>query len=121
VILVLILLVNLLLDKTDLDNYRSVSYLLFLSKLTERIVKHRLMVHLSKNNLLNSFQSSYVKSRPTGTTLLSDHDYIFRAMSLQQITCPCFIDLSATFDSNDHSILVERLSSRFGFNNTVLN
>jgi hypothetical protein len=68
------------LDKESLANYRPVSHLSFLSKLTERIVKHRLMNHLSENNLLNSFQSAYVKSHSTETTLLSVHDYIIRAI-----------------------------------------
>ena len=62
------------------------------------------MEHLSTNNLLNSFQSAYVKSHSTETTLLSVHDYIIRAMSLQQITCLCLLDLSAAFDTIDHSI-----------------
>jgi hypothetical protein len=108
------------LDKESLANYRPVSHLSFLSKLTERIVNHRLMNHLSENNLLNSFQSAYVKSHSTETTLLSVHDYIIRAMSLQQVTCLCLLDLSAAFDTIDHSILLERLRSWFGFNNTVL-
>jgi hypothetical protein len=110
------------LDKESLANYRPVSHLSFLSKLTERIVKHRLMNHLSENrpNLLNSFQSAYVKSHSTETTLLSVHDYIIRAMSLQQVTCLCLLDLPAAFDTIDHSILLERLRSLFGFNSTVL-
>jgi hypothetical protein len=64
------------------------------------------MNHLSENNLLNSFQSAYVKSHSTETTLLSVHDYIIRAMSLQQVTCLCLLDLSAAFDTIDHSILL---------------
>jgi hypothetical protein len=75
---------------------------------------------MSENNLLNSFQSAYVKSHSTETTLLSVHDYIIRAMSLQQVTCLCPLDLSAAFDTIGHSILLERLRSWFGFNNTVL-
>ena len=108
------------LDKEILGNYRPVSHLSFLSKLTERIVKNRLMDHLSSYKLLNSFQSAYLKSHSTETALLSVHDHIIRAMSLQQITCLCLLDLSAAFDTIDHSILIHRLTSWFGINGSVL-
>jgi len=59
-----------ILDKDDLGNYRPISHLSFLSKLTVRVVKLRLADHLSTNNLLNSFQSAYIKHPFTETTLL---------------------------------------------------
>ena len=108
------------LDKEDLTNYRPVSHLSFLSKLTERAAKLRLTDHLSSNNLLNSFQSAYIRSCSTETTLLSVHDHIIKAMSLQQVTCLTLLDLSAAFDTIDHSILLERLSSWFGITSTAL-
>jgi hypothetical protein len=108
------------LNREDLGNYRPVSHLSFLSKLTERIAKNRLMNHLSSNKLLNSFQSAYLKSHSTETTLLSVHDHIVRAMSLQQVSCLCLLDLSAAFDTIDHSILIHRLSSWFGISGCAL-
>jgi len=43
------------LDKEDLSNYRPISHLSFLSKLTERVVKNRLTdAHFSAKNLLIS-------------------------------------------------------------------
>jgi hypothetical protein len=108
------------LDKEDLSNYRPISHLSFLSKLTERIVKVRLVDHLSTNNLINSFQSAYIKHHSTETTLLSVHDHIIKAISHQQITCLTLLDLSAAFDTIDHSILLERLSSWFGISSTAL-
>jgi len=86
----------------------------FLSKLTERVVKLRL------THLLNSFQSAYTKYHSTESTLLSMHDHIIKAMSQQKITALCLIDLSAAFDTIDHSILTRRLSSWFGLKGTVL-
>jgi hypothetical protein len=108
------------LDKETLSNYRPVSHLSFLSKLTERIVNNRLLDHLSSHNLLNPFQSAYTKLHSTETTLLSIHDHIIRAMSLQQITGLCLLDLSAAFDTIDHNILLQRLSSWFGIDKIVL-
>jgi len=89
------------LDKDDLGNYHPVSHLSFLSKLTEKAIKLRLVDYLSTNNLLNSFQSAYIKHHSIETTLLAVHDH-------EQVTCLKLLDLSAAFDTVDHSILLER-------------
>jgi len=91
-----------------------------LSKLTERVVKNRLTTHLSANNLLNSYQSAYTKHNSTESTLLAVHDHIIKSMSEQKVTALCLLDLCAAFDTIDHSILLHRLSSWFGFNGTVI-
>ena len=83
-------------------------------------VKNRLTEYLHQNNLTNSFQSAYTKFNSTETTLLTLHDHIIRAISQQQVTGLCLLDLSAAFDTIDHSILLQRLKSWFGINNTVL-
>ena len=108
------------LDKDTLLNYRPISHLSFLSKLTERVVKSRLLNHLSTNSLFNSHQSAYSKFHSTETTLLSVHDHLIKAVSTQKLTALCLLDLSAAFDTIDHDILLSRLSSWFGLSNTVL-
>jgi len=108
------------LDKSDLGNYRPISHLSFLSKLTERVVRLRLADYLYTNKLLNCFQSAYIKHHSTENTLLSVHDHLIKTMSHQQVTCLTLLDISAAFDTIDHSILLERLSSWFGIFSTAL-
>jgi hypothetical protein len=60
---------------------------------------------LSANSLFNPCQSAYTKHHSTETTLLSIHNLIINAISLQQVTCFTLLDLSAAyFDTKDHTI-----------------
>ena len=54
-----------------------------------------------------------MNNKATETTLLSLHDHIITAVSHQQVSCLCLLDLSDAFDTIDHSILLHRLSSWF--------
>jgi Reverse transcriptase (RNA-dependent DNA polymerase) len=48
------------------------------------------------------------------------HDHIIKAMSQQQVSCLTLLDLSAAFDTIDHTILFEHLSAWFGITSTAL-
>jgi len=80
-----------------------------------------LLIFLSSNNLLNPHQSAYCKHHSTETDLLYIHDHLINAIGSQKISCHFLLDLSAAFDTIDHSILITRLSSWFGFCRSVLN
>ena len=97
------------LDKESLSNYRPISNLSFLSKLTERVVKDQITDHLSSNAMFNVFQSAYTKFHSTETTLVAVHDELIQAMDKQKVTGLALLDLSAAFDTIDHSILLHRL------------
>ena len=58
------------LDNEELSNYRPISNLSLISKIIERVVKSRLMDHLTSNSLLNSLQSAYCKHHSTETALV---------------------------------------------------
>ena len=103
-----------------MSNYRPFANLSFISKLTEKIVKKRLLHHLTSNSLLNPFQSAYTKFYATETTLLLLHDHLSKAISMQKVSCLCLLDLSAAFDTLDHSILLHRLSTWFGISSVSL-
>ena len=74
------------LDRESLSNYRPISNLSFVSKLTERIIKDRLHEHLSHNSMFNIFQSAYTKFHSTESALLVIHDHLIKAMDRQQVT-----------------------------------
>ena len=108
------------LDKELLSNYRPISNLSFLSKLSERIVLSRLNSYLISNNLLNPNQSAYTKHHSTETLLASLYNKLVMAIGRQQVSCLCLLDISAAFDTIDHAILLNRLSSVFGISGTAL-
>src|SRR6218665_3275750 len=107
-------------DKENLSNYRPISNLSFLSKLTERIVRARLNDYLSSNSLLNPHQSGFTKHHSTETLLVSLYNKLVSAVSHQQLSCLCLLDISDAFDTIDHNILLQRLSSWFGVSGTAL-
>ena len=65
---------------------------------------------LYANSLHNSNQSAYTRHRSTETTLLSLSNHLITAISHKQVSCFYLIDLSATFDTIEHSILFYRFS-----------
>src|SRR6218665_2463640 len=67
------------LDNELLSNYRSISNLSFLSKLSERVVLSRLNGYLTSNNLLNPNQSAYTKHHSTETLLTSLYNKLVMA------------------------------------------
>jgi len=102
------LLVKPTLDK-ELSSYRPISNLSLISKIIERVVKSRLMDHLTSNSLLNSHQSAYCKHHSTETALLYIHDHLVSAIGSQKVSCLCLLDHSAAFDTIDHDIFITRL------------
>src|SRR6218665_899571 len=81
--------------------------------MTERIVLARLNDYLSSNSLLNPYQSDFTKHHSTETLLVSLYNKLVSAVSYQQVSCLCLLDILAAFDTIDHSILLQRLSSWF--------
>ena len=70
--------------------------------------------------LFNPLQSAYRKFHSTETVFLSLHDHLIHAVGQQHVTCLCLLDLSAAFDTIDHTILLECSSQWFGVHGTVL-
>ena len=113
-----------LLKKVDLGssfpNLRLISNLSYISKLTEKAVFQQLNNHLLINKLYPKLQSAYRKYHSTETALLKITNDILLNMSNQQVSLLVLLDLSAAFDTIDHSVLLNRLKQNFGINGTAL-
>ena len=68
--------------------------------------------HISINNLLDPFQSAYKAHHGTETALLRINNDILTALDNGEITALILLDLSAAFDTVDHSILLEHLYNK---------
>ena len=102
------------LDKEGFKNYRPVSNLNFISRILERVVAVQLQTHLDEAGLMTAFQSAYRKHHSTESVLLNIHNEILLNMAEGSVTALTLLDLSAAFDTIDHTILLDRLNVYYG-------
>ena len=107
------------LPKDDLSSYRPISNLNFISKMLEKVVCAHLCSHLKSFPSLSRFQSAYRKLHSTETALLQFQNDLCLAMNSQQVSALVLLDLSAAFDTIDHSILTNRLKTCYGISDSA--
>ena len=95
-------------------SYRPIANVSFLSKIVEKLVASQLFRYLDTNKLLPPRQSGFRKGYSTETLLLHLLADIYSAIDMSQVTLLALYDVSAAFDSVDHEILLQRLSTFFG-------
>ena len=100
-------------------NLRPISNLSFASKLTEKAVFAQIHKHLTTNKLYPKAQSAYREFHSTETALLRVKNDTLLNMNQQRVTLLVLLDLSAAFDTVDHTILLNCLSRDFGITGHV--
>jgi hypothetical protein len=108
------------LDPEELSNYRPVSNLSYISKLIERVVAAQIHEHFSANSILSVHQSAYRLNHSTETALLCICEDLLAAADRGDGAALLLLDLSAAFDTIDHTILMQRLSSHCGVSGVAL-
>ena len=108
------------LNKNDPANFRPISNLNTIGKLLERLVLVRLQPHLTESPGFNRYQSAYRRGHSTETALLRVADDVLRDIDNKRATLFVALDLSAAFDTIDHSVLLRRLESTFGITGNAL-
>ena len=102
------------------NNYRLVSNLCFIAKILEKLVLSQVSIYLNSHNLYNTCQSAYRPGHSTETALLKVVNDLFLSLNKGNISVLALLDFSSAFDTIDHTILVHRLHTDFGFTDTVL-
>ena len=108
------------LDNEVFKNFRPVSLLSFISKLTERVVHNRINSYLSSNDLQVPSQFGYKRHHSCETFLLKLIDDILVTIDRKLGVVVLMIDLSAAFDTVDHTVLLHILQSKFHITGTAL-
>ena len=108
------------LDHNDLNNYRPVSNLCFIAKILKKLVLSQVSSYLNSHNLYSTCQSAYRPGHITETALLKVVNDLFLSLDKGNISVLALLAFSSAFDSIDHTFLVHRLHTDFGFTDSVL-
>lgn len=106
-------------DKLSPSNYRPISLLTTLSKITEKVINKRLISYLENNNLLANNQYGFREKRSTNDAVLLITQRITDYLENGDKCVGVFLDLQKAFDTVSVKVLVSKLEN-YGIRGTVL-
>ena len=102
---------KLVLDVEDMNSFRPVSNLSFLSKIVERAMLDQLLPFLEENRIIPKNQSAYRQFHFTETALCKIHNDLVTNACSGKASLLVLLALSAAFDTVDHDVLLADLFS----------
>jgi hypothetical protein len=108
------------LDRKNLNNYRLIATLPFLSKVFERLVQKQLLAHINTLPILDQFQSGFRANHSTETALTKIYNDISLELDQNHSVILILLDLSAAFDTINHDTLIKILNKHVGLNDFSL-
>ena len=107
-------------NNTSETNYKPITNLTFVSKITEEAMFQQFLDYAESNSIIPQYQSAYRPFHSCETSLLKLVNDILIGMENQKITALAVMDLSATFNTVPHDGLLEVLNCKFGLEGTAL-
>ena len=96
-------------DVNILINYRPISNIAFVAKITERFVAQQLQRFMDVNGIYGVYQSAYRPQHSAESALLRIHNDVALSIDSRRSVLLVLLDLTAAFDTTDHTILMRRL------------
>ncbi len=94
-------------------NFRPVSNFTFIFKIIEKSATLQYVAYINENKLLETHQSAYKQFHSTKIALIKVQNDLLLAKDRSEVSILILLGLSAAFDTIDHKILLEHLSTRF--------
>uniref|UniRef100_A0A8C6P6I6 Reverse transcriptase domain-containing protein n=1 Tax=Nothobranchius furzeri TaxID=105023 RepID=A0A8C6P6I6_NOTFU len=108
------------LDQSDCANYHPISKLPLISKVVEKLALTRLTSHLDDNGLLDPFQSGFRRNYSSESAHIRILSNILILTDSGSHVLLLLLDLTAAFNTVDHTILLHRLEFWVGVTGTAL-
>ena len=108
------------LSNNEFKNFRPVSNIPFVSKIIEKSVTSQVNRHMEENQIFEPLQSAYRAHHSTETALIRIQNDILGDLDDRRGVVLVLLDLSAAFDTIDHSVLKSRLKHRIGVTDIAL-
>lgn len=102
------------------DNYRPVSVLSNLGKLSEKAAVRRLERFMSRLNIIHPRQFGFSNNSNTTTATLNAMLHVTQSIERGNYTAATFIDVSKAFDCVDHELLLKKIA-RLGVRGPMYN
>jgi len=106
------------LDQFDLDSYRPISNISFVSKILECVIDSRFTNHANRNGLFSPVQSA--KCHSTETALVKIYNDLVGSGDRGHVGAIALPYLSSAFNTIDHLVLNDVLEHRFGVTGPAL-
>ena len=96
-------------DPLDCKNYRPISLLSNLGKLTEKLIHSRVNIFLENQKYFYKNQFGFRKKHSTNHALITITEKIQNVLDNNQYACGVFLDFQNAFDTVNHLILLSKL------------